>query len=91
MSLGVGKCLKRSKVFILRASFCVPAFYSQSAVCVLHSVCILTLIGLQSAVRSPQSALYTDRKRNGYLNNVCKFVLLEMLHCVCFSLIVQIP
>ena len=53
MSLGVGKCLKRSKVFILRASFCVPAFYSQSAVCILHSVCILTLIrSLQSAVRS---------------------------------------
>ena len=30
-----------------------PAFYSQSAVCILHSVCILPLVrSLQSAVRS---------------------------------------
>ena len=35
-----------------------PAFYSQSAVCILHSVCILPLVrSLQSAVRSPQSAV----------------------------------
>ena len=40
-----------------------PAFYSQSAVCILHSVCILPLVrSLQSAVCSPQSAFYTDRK-----------------------------
>ena len=64
-----------------------PAFYSQSVVCILHSVCILPLVrslqsavcvlllvcglhfthslhftpGPQSAVRSPQSAFYTDR------------------------------
>ena len=38
-----------------------PAFYSQSAVCILHSVCILPLVrSLQSAVCSPQSAFYTD-------------------------------
>jgi len=35
-----------------------PAFYSQSVVCILHSVCILLLVrSLQSAVRSPQSAV----------------------------------
>ena len=40
-----------------------PAFYSQSVVCILHSVCILPLVrSLQSAVCSPQSAFYTDRK-----------------------------
>ena len=39
-----------------------PAFYSQSVVCILHSVCILPLVrSLQSAVRSPQSSFYTDR------------------------------
>ena len=38
------------------------AFYSQSVVCILHSVCILPLVrNLRSAVRSPQSSLYTDR------------------------------
>ena len=40
-----------------------PAFYSQSVVCILHSVWILPP-GLQSAVRSPQSAFYTDRNEN---------------------------
>ena len=39
-----------------------PAFYSQSAVCILHSVCILPLVrSLQSAVRSPQSAVRSLR------------------------------
>ena len=39
-----------------------PAFYSQSAVCILHAVCILPLVrSLQSAVRSPQSPFYIDR------------------------------
>ena len=39
-----------------------PAFYSQSAVYILNSVCILPLVrSLQSAVCSPQSAFYTDR------------------------------
>ena len=51
------------KVYSLYSAFCTqPAFYSQSAVCILHSVCILPLVrSLQSAVRSPQSASYTDR------------------------------
>ena len=35
------------------AFFTQPAFYSQSAVCISHSVCILPLVRrLQSAVRS---------------------------------------
>ena len=46
-----------------------PAFYSQSAVCILHTVCILPLVrSLQSAVRSPQSSFYTDRK--SYIDDV---------------------
>ena len=40
------------KVYSLYSAFCTqPAFYSQSAVCILHSVCILPLVrSLQSAV-----------------------------------------
>ena len=39
-----------------------PAFYSQSAVCILQTICILPLVrSLQSAVRSPKSSFYTDR------------------------------
>ena len=42
------------KVYSLYSAFCTrPAFYSQSAVCILHSVCILPLVAvcsLQSAV-----------------------------------------
>ena len=45
-----------------------PAFYSQSVVCISHSVCILPLVcSLQSTVRSPQSSFYTDRM----LKSVC--------------------
>ena len=42
------------KVYSLYSAFCTqPAFYSQSAVCILHSVCILPLVrSLQFAVRS---------------------------------------
>ena len=44
-----------------RSAFCTrPAFYSQSAVCILHSVCIYPWSAVrspQSAVRSPQSAV----------------------------------
>ena len=41
-----------------------PAFYSQSAVCIIHTVCILPLVcSPQSAVHSPQSTFYTDRKK----------------------------
>ena len=41
------------------SAFCTqPAFYSKSAVCLLHSVCILPLVRCpRSAVRSPQSAV----------------------------------
>ena len=49
----------------LQSLFCIlpqPAFYSQSAVCILHSVCILPLVrSLQSAVRSLRFTL-TDMK-----------------------------
>ena len=42
------------KVYSFYSAFCTqPAFYSQSAVCILHSVCVLPLVrSLQSAVRS---------------------------------------
>ena len=39
-----------------------PAFYSQSAVCILHSVCILPLVrSLQSAVRSMRLTLTVSK------------------------------
>ena len=44
---------KESAVDLNSAFYPKPAFYSQSAVCILHSVCILPLVrSLQSAVRS---------------------------------------
>ena len=44
-------------VYSFYPAFCTqPAFYSQSAVCILPLV-----RSLQSAVCSPQSAFYTDR------------------------------
>ena len=47
------------KVVRLYSAFCTqPAFYSQSAICILHSVCILLLF------RSLQSAFYTDGINN---------------------------
>ena len=51
------------KVYSLYSPFCTqPAFYSQSAVCILHSVCSLSLVrSLQSAVRSLRFTL-TDSK-----------------------------
>ena len=49
------------KVYTLYSAFCTqPAFYSQSVVCILHSVCSLPLVCM-SAVCSLQSAFYTDR------------------------------
>ena len=51
------------KVYSLYSAFCTqPAFYSQSAVCILHSVCILPLVrSLQFAVRSLQFAVRSLR------------------------------
>ena len=44
---------KKSAVDLYSAFYPQPAFYSQSAVCILHSVPILPLVrSLQSAVRS---------------------------------------
>ena len=44
------------KVYSLYSAFCTqPVFYFQSAVCILHSVCILPL------VRSPQCAVRSLR------------------------------
>ena len=44
------------KVYSLYSAFCTqPAFYSQSAVCILHSVCSLPM------VRGPQSAVCSLR------------------------------
>ena len=44
----------KKKEYSLHSAFCTqPAFYSQSAVCILHSLCILPLVrSLQSAVRT---------------------------------------
>ena len=51
------------KVYSLYSAFCTqPAFYAQSAVCILHSVCILPLVrSLQSAVRSLRFTLTVFR------------------------------
>ena len=48
------------KEYSLHSAFCTqPAFYFQSAVCILHSLCILPLVrSLQSAVRSLVGASY---------------------------------
>ena len=44
--------------FMLCLHFTPPAFYSQYAVCILHTVCILPLVRRpQSAVRSPRSTV----------------------------------
>ena len=62
------------KVYSLHSAFCTqPAFYSQSAVCILHSVCILPLVrSLQSAVRSLRLTLTAlsilPEKREGRSN-----------------------
>ena len=62
------------------------AFYSQSAVCILHSVCILPLVrSLQSAVRSLRFTL-TDQKSiicmvNMNVYNVVGF----LIHCLSHS------
>ena len=51
-----------------------PAFYSQSAVCILHTVCILPLVrSLQSAVRSLRFTL-TAKKTHSY-RNACMHIL----------------
>ena len=56
-----------------------PAFYSQSAVCILHTVCILPLVrSLQSTVRSPRFTLI------GY--NITSIILISMIYgtnCKC--------
>ena len=53
----------------LQFLFCIlplPAFYSQSAVCILHSICILPLVrSLQSAVRSLRLTL-TEFLKQGH-------------------------
>ena len=55
---------KESAVDLNSAFYPKPAFYSQSAVCILHSVCILPLVrSLQSAVRSLRVTL-TDFSSN---------------------------
>ena len=61
-------------VYSLYSAFCTqPACYSQSAVCILHSVCILPLVrSLQSAVRSLRLTLTAlsilPEKREGRSN-----------------------
>ena len=58
---GISFALKPFRDYSLCSVCILPqsAFYSQSVVCILHSVCILPLVrSLQSAVRSPQSAVF---------------------------------
>ena len=62
------------KVYSLYSAFCTqPAFYSQSAVCILHTVCILPL------VRSLQSAFYTDRLNSSLPSLIPRVFVLHML------------
>ena len=51
-------------VYSLYSAFCTkPAFDSQSAVCILHSACILPLVrSLQSAVHSLRFTLTDSEK-----------------------------
>ena len=67
------------KVFSLYSAFCTkPAFYSQSAVCILHSVCILPLVrSLQSAVRSLRFTLTARNQLQGNLPTLNIFSELE--------------
>ena len=53
----------KKKEYSLHSAFCTqPAFYSQSAVFILHSLCILPLVrSLQSAVRSLPITLTVTR------------------------------
>ena len=81
---GISFALKPFRDYSL-CSACIlpqPAFYSQSVVCILHSVCILPLVrSLQSAVRSPQSKFYTDRmtcRARGNFAVVCLTFIAEM-------------
>ena len=53
----------KKKEYSLHSAFCTqPAFYSQSAVFILHSLCVLPLVrSLQSAVRSLPITLTVTR------------------------------
>ena len=67
------------KVYSLYSAFCTqPAFYSQSAVCILRSVCS------SPVVRSPQSASYTDRINILKIINACLVSLAAV-----FSIVTQ--
>ena len=58
-----------------------PAFYSQSVVCISHSVCILPLVcSLQSTVRSPQSAV---RSLHFTLTGCSRVCVSQNLHTAC--------
>ena len=61
------------KVYSLYSAFCTqPAFYSQSVVCMLHSVCTLPLVrSLQFAVHSLRFTL------TGYNSQMKKTVLMK--------------
>ena len=64
------------------------AFYSQSVVCILHSVCILPLVrSLQSAVRSLRFTLTVEwicksyKNLDQYYNHDCFLLPLKTLGC----------
>ena len=64
------------KVYSLYSAFCTqPAFYSQSAVCILHLVGSLPLVrSLQSAVRNLRFTLtdYLCNTRASYFSSLVK-------------------
>ena len=68
------------KLYSLYSAFCTqPAFYSQSTVCILLSVCILPLVrSLQSAVRSLRFTLTES-------SNVTKFKATNELRSIRIS------
>ena len=76
------------KVYTFYSAFCTqPAFYSQSAVCILHSVCILPLVrSLQSAVRSLRFTLTVLTSRNSQFFTI-RTKNLELSPCIYYNLV----
>ena len=72
----------------LQSLFCIlpqPAFYSQSAVCILHSVCILPPVrSLQSAVRSLRFTLTGFNVSQDKIPNLMVFLVKYHSEMKCF-------
>ena len=79
----VKKAQMFKKVYSLYSALCTqPAFYSQSAVCLLHPVCILPLVrSLQSAVRSLRFTLtgFMLQKKYELNSKLIRIILISAL------------